>query len=349
MVLLFVGLLAVIEMVARSLERGYGDVRARLLASRGVLLPLFPVVLVTLATILHHHQLGHVDVVKYQRTVESLYHLWAHWFLGLGFLSLGGLFNALVLAFFAARAARARVPLFSVWTIAVLGSFYFFMPVTISGVGYLCERALPFLWAWTLVRVPPRIPRLLSRLLVVSTAAWSLGFAIDLFRAGSDLDEFVAAAPQVPAGARLLVLNFNPRASATNTWCLVHASGMYTVLSGAHPLDLWADSTSMPIMRAQAPETFVEDPVRIREFQGAAYDPHRYCEALEQAGFSDVDCAGKWADTWREFWSEAELRYDYVILWGAPEGVRGTLPADYAPRMIRGPLELYSRAAVASK
>jgi hypothetical protein len=184
--------------------------------------------------------------------------------------------------------------------------------------------------------------------LIASSAAWSLGLGVDLFRSGSDLDDFSAATPQVPPGARLMALNFEPHMSATNTWALIHASGMYTVLSGAHPLDLWADSTSMPIMHARAPEVFVEDPVRIREFQGVAHDPHRYCEALEQTGFSDVDCAARWTDTWQEFWREALPRYDYVILWGAPPELRATMPVEYAQRMARGPLELYSSAAVAA-
>jgi hypothetical protein len=298
---------------------------------------------VTLGTILHHHQFGHVDVVKYQPAIQAVYDLWAHWFLGLSFLSAAGLVNALLLTFFALRAARTPVPMFSVWALAVLAGFYFFLPIQIPGVGYLCERALPFLWAWALVRVPERLPRWMSRLLLASSTAWSLGLAADLFRGGADLDDFIAAAPQVPAGARLLALNFESRGSATNTWCLVHASGMYTVLSGSHPLDLWADSTSMPIMRRRPPATFVEDPVRIREFQGVVYDPHRYCEALEQTGFSDVDCAARWDDAWREFWAEAAPRYDYVLLWGAPSEVSGTVPFEFVPRMSRGMLQLYAR------
>ncbi len=181
-------------------------------------------------------------------------------------------------------------------------------------------------------------------MLVASSLAWSVGFGVDLFRCGSDLDEFIAAAPLVPPGARFLALNFEPRSYSTNTWCLIHASGMYTVLSGAHPLDLWADSTSMPIMHRRAPAVFVEDPVRIREFQGVAHDPKRYCEALEQTGFSDVDCAARWKDTWAEFWREASPRYDYVAMWGATGELRGTVPEGYAQVYGRGQLQLYAKA-----
>jgi hypothetical protein len=355
MSLLFVGLIAGIEMIVRAWdERGerFAGLRAQLLTARAVLLPLAPMGLLTLGTILHHRQFGHVDVVKYEPSIQALYNLWAHWSFGLSPFSAAGIVNALALVFFAAKAATARIPMFSNWTLAALASFYFFLPLTVPGVGFLCERALPFLWAWALVRIPARLPRWTSRLLLASSAAWSIGLGIDLFRSGSDLDDFVAATPQVPAGARFLALNFEPHASATNTWALIHASGMYTVLSGAHPLDLWADSTSMPIMHARAPATFVEDPVRIREFQGVVHDPRRYCEALEQTGFSDVDCKARFTDAWHEFWNEASPRYDYVLMWGAPPEIRPTMPAEYAPRMIRGPLELYSRfggAEVAEK
>ena len=338
LVLLFVGLLSVIDVVARS-----GPVFVRLRRARDVLLPLAPMGAITLGTIFHHRQFGHVDAVKYQPAIRAVFDLWAHWFLALSFLSAAGLVNALLLLFFALRAARARVPMFSLSALVVLAAFYFFLPIQVPGVGYLCERAIPFLWAWALVRVPAQLPRWTSRLLLASSAAWSLGLGADLVRGGSDLDDFIAAAPQVPPGARLLALNFESRGSATNTWCLVHASGLYTVLRGAHPLDLWADSTSMPIMRTHAPTTFVEDPVRIREFQGVAHDPRRYCEALEQTGFSDVDCAARWKETWREFWAEAAPRYDYVLLWGATSELRATVPAEYLPQMSRGALQLYAR------
>ena len=345
LVLLFVGLVTVIDVVARA-RRAEG-VRGLVRRAAVVLLPLLPMGVVTLGTIFHHHQFGHVDAVKYQPAIQAVFDLWAHWFLGLSFLSAGGLVNALLLLFFALRAARAPVPMFSVWALVVLAAFYFFLPIQIPGVGYLCERALPFLWAWALVRVPARLPRWTSRLLLASSAAWSIGLAADLFRGAADLDDFIAAAPQVPQGARLLALNFESRGRATNTWCLVHASGMYTVLRAAHPLDLWADSTSMPIMRTHAPTTFVEDPVRIREFQGVAHDPSCYCGALERNGFSDVDCAARWKDTWREFWAEAAPRYDYVLLWGATPELRATVPSEYVLQMSRGYLQLYARPEAA--
>ena len=340
LVLLFVGLLAGVEVARRAgrepREQTWGRARA-------VLVPLVPMGAVTIATALHHRQFGHVDAVKFEPAIVAVYDLWAHWFLGISFFSAAGLVNALLLLFFALRAARAAVPFFSIWALVVLAAFYFFLPLTIPGVGYFCERALPFLWAWAIVRVPDRLPPWTARLLVASSAAWSVGNGIDMFRGEADVADFSAAAPLVPPGARLLNLNFRSWGRATNTFELVHASGMYTVLRGAHPLDVWADSTSMPIMRARAPRAFLEDPVRVREFIGVARDPDHYCRSLERDGFSDVDCAARWREAWSEFWREALPRYDYVILWGAPDEVRGTVPPELTSRMKRGWLELFVR------
>ncbi len=267
LVLLFVGLLALVDVIARPDPREHW-LRGRLNAARAVLLPLGPMGATTLGTILAHRTSGHVDMVKYEPTITAVYHLWAHWTLGLSPLSAASLVNAVLLAYFAVRAARAPVPMFSIWAVVVLGAFYFLFPLTIPGIGYLCERALPFLWAWAIVRVPATLSRRTSRLLLASTAAWSIGLGADLFRGAADVDDFIAAAPEIPAGARLLVMTLEPGGSATNTWPLIHASGMYTVLRGAHPIDLWADSTSMPIIHRRAPAVFVEDPVRIRGVPG---------------------------------------------------------------------------------
>ena len=161
-------------------------------------------------------------------------------FSGSRFSRLAGIVNALVLVFFAVRSARARIPMFSIWALVVLAAFYYLMPLTIPGVGYLCERALPFLWVWALVRVLARVPRWMSRVLVdEQPGVVGRPRGVGLFLAGARrLDDFTAATSQVPTGARLLALNFNPHASATNTWCLIHASGMYTVLSRSPPARL---------------------------------------------------------------------------------------------------------------
>ena len=330
LILLFVGLLAVIEVAARPERWGLAGLRARLVTARAVLLPLLPMGLhLTLGTILHHRQFGHVDVVRYEPAIESLYDLWAHWFLGLSLISAAGLINALVLVFFAARAARARIPMFSIWALVVLAAFYFFMPLTIPGVGFLCERALPFLCGRGRSCASRRGsldgPRVSSSRAAQPGRSGSAWISTAAARTS---DDFIAAAPQVPQGARLLALNFEPHASATNTWCLIHASGMYTVLSGAHPR--WTSGPTRPRCRSctrkRRPCLRRRPRVRIREFQGVAHDPHRYCEALEQTGFSDIDCKARWTDTWQRVLGGAAPRYDYVLLWGAPSELRATMP-----------------------
>jgi hypothetical protein len=347
-VLLLVGLLAAVEALTRP------NVRAKAATAIALLGPLAPVAALLVVTIAsqgrstHGQEWGRLDTIGYQSNFSAIYALWAHEFLALSPLSAAGLVPALALAFMAARNARARVPLFSLCGLAALGAVYWFFPHTLPAFGYVSERAIPFLWAWALVHVPPRVPPWAAQLLVLASFAWGAGLALDLFRAEADLSAFAAAAPEVPTGARLLTLNFEPRVSSRNTWSLLHASGMYTVLRAVKPQDVWADSPSMPIRHA-APPAFVEDPVSVRSFLAAARTPNAYCESLVRAGLPDFDCARRWATTWAEFWKEAAPRYDYVLFWGAPPEVVATAPESYAPNMRRGRLTLLGRRAPASR
>jgi hypothetical protein len=118
---------------------------------------------------------------------------------------------------------------------------------------------------------------------------------------------------------------------------------MYTVLRGAHPQDLWADSPSMPIRHATAP-SLVEDPVRVRELIKAASTPEKYCESLVNAGLPDYDCEGRFQAMWRGVWEAIEARYDYVILWGPPDGFEETVPKSFTRRVSRGRLRMFAKA-----
>jgi hypothetical protein len=114
---------------------------------------------------------------------------------------------------------------------------------------------------------------------------------------------------------------------------------MYTVLRGTKPQDLWADSPSMPIRYVHAP-SYIEDPVTIRLFLGAARSPTAYCERLRHSGLPDIDCEAGWSRAWRTFWQDVQSRYDYVLFWGAPEAVMAQVPPSYEAQMDRGRLKL---------
>ncbi len=344
--ILLVALLASIEALIRP-----GGWRAKVSSAIALVGPMAPVGVLIAITILKHaigttHEagLGHVDRIYYQDNFSALYDLWAHWAFGMSPLSAAGIVTAIGLAVLAARDARAKVPFFSLWAMVVLFAIYWFFPHMMPGFGYVDERVLPFLWAWALVRVPARLPTWASSLLVASTFLWSAGTACDLFRAEHDLDAITAAAPEIPNAepARLLTLNFAPRVSSTNTWNLLHASGMYTVLRGAHPQDLWADSPSMPIRRVASP-SLVEDPVRVRQLLAAAPTPAAYCTSLEDAGLPDYDCEARFHAMWRGVWEAIEGRYDYVILWGAPASFAETIPRSFTQRFVRGRLTLFAK------
>jgi hypothetical protein len=344
--IMLVGLLATIEALVRP-----GGVRAKASAAIALVGPMVPVGGLIAMTIVRHamettHEasFGHVGTVYFQDNFSAVYDLWAHWTFGMSPLSAAGIVTAIALGVFAVRNARANVPLFSPWAFVVLFTIYWFFPHMMPGFGYVDERVLPFLWAWALVRVPASVPKWVASLLVASTLLWSAGTACDLFHAARDLDEFTAAAPEIPnaEAARLLTLNFAPRVSSTNTWNLLHGSGMYTVLRGAHPQDLWADSPSMPIRHA-APPSLVEDPVRVRELLDAAPNPEAYCASLQKAGLPDYDCEARFHAVWRGVWEAIEERYDYVLVWGAPSSFAETVPRAFAPRFSRGRLTLLGK------
>jgi len=345
-VILLVAMLASIEALTRP-----GGWRAKASSAIALVGPLAPVGVLIATTIVQHAlattreaTFGHVTGTYFEDNFSALYDLWAHWSLGISPLSAAGIVTAIALAVFAVRNARASVPFFSIWALVALSTIYWAFPNMMPGFGYVNERALPFLWAWALVRVPATVPKWLASLLVASSLLWSAGTACELFRAEGDLDDFTAAAPAIPDAqpARLLTLNFAPRVSSTNTWSLLHASGMYTVLRGARPQDLWADSPSMPI-RHTSPPSLVEDPVRVRELLAAAPTPTAYCAALQTAGLPDYDCEARFHAMWRGVWEAIEERYDYVIVWGAPASFAETVPRSFAPRFSRGRLTMFAK------
>jgi hypothetical protein len=346
--LLLVGLMAAVEALMRPGPRG------KLLAAMALLVPFVPIVPLLLMTIARQAAMsggdpifGRLNEIGYQSNLDAVYALWAHQFFGLSPLSAAGLIPALALAVWSARRAQAAIPLLSIWALVALSAVYLLVPHTLPALGYVNERAIPFLWAWALVRVPSRVSAPAASVLVLASLGWASGLAADLFRAGSDLDDFTAAAPQVAEGARLLTLNFAPRVSSRNTSSLLHASGMYTVLRGVKPQDVWADSPSMPIRYATRP-TFVEDPLAIREFLGAARTPEAYCQTISRAGLPRPDCRQAWATAWSRFWHEVELRYDYILLWGAPAEVVAITPEVFETRVNQGRLKLLARSTAAA-
>jgi hypothetical protein len=346
-VLLIVALLAGIEAVVRP-----GAWRQKVASAVTLLGPMVPVGALTLITIARHarettHEAdyGRVANVYYQDNFSTVYDLWAHWSFGMSPLSAAGIVTAIALAVFAARNARASVPFFSLPAFFVLFVIYVMLPSMLPGFGFVDERVLPFLWAWALVRVPASVPAWLGRTLVASSALWAVGTACDLFRGARDLDEFIAAAPEIPDAepARLLTLNFAPAVSSTNTSSLLHASGMYTMLRGAHPQDLWADSPSMPLRHA-SPPSLVEDPVRVRDLLHAGPTPAKYCKTLVDAGLPDYDCEARFQSMWHGVWEAIESRYDYVLLWRPTPDVMATVPKTFMARVSGEKLTLLVKA-----
>jgi hypothetical protein len=199
------------------------------------------------------------------------------------------------------------------------------LPYQLPGFGYVCSRVIPFIWAAALLRVPERMPRAVAMVLGASALLYCVGQSADLFRLERDAAAFTAGVPQVPEGARLLTLNFRPRVTSKNPWSLQHASGFYVIDRMTTAQDVWADSPTMPITFRDPPDLYA-DGVRIRRFINSAASVDVYCgEGYVGARFDA--CKDEFRAAWDDFWRGADGRFDRVILWGASDDVRATVPS----------------------
>jgi hypothetical protein len=342
-VLLLVGLLTAVEALRRPTWQ------ARLRAIAPTLGPLAPMGALVLVTIVRHALLtarnptyGAVFPVGFLDTDSGVAEAWMHWMLGISPLTAWTLVPSLALVVWAAMRVREPIPMFSPWALLVLGALYLLLPCTIPGFGYVNERVLPLLWMWALVRVPARVGPKLQKWLVASSALYAASLPIELFAAERVMNQFTAAAPLLPAGARVLTLNLPPDIQILNTTPLFHASGMFTVLREAHPQDLWADSPSMPIRHARPP-TFIEDPVLVREFAARSKDLKTYCKILRKGMRPSENCASGWRKEWTDFWSAAKDRYEYVVIWNSTDDLMQMAGGAYRPVLESGKLRVFAR------
>jgi hypothetical protein len=334
--LLVLGLLVAVETAVQPSWRARADL------ARRVLPPLAPAIgLVVLAVLRqaaegggrHFSTLGET---QYQPAVWLLYDAWSDWFYPFTELEAWTLLPAAVLAVVAAARARAAVPFFSSWALGALAALYLLLPWMLPAFGFVNDRLLPFLWIAALVRVPARLPRLLSPALAGAAALYVVGLAIDLFRVSRDFDAYAAGMDAVPEGARMLSLVFRTRVTSKNTWTLDHASGLYVVGRLTSAQDVWADSPAMTL-RFRGEPTFFEDRLQLRRFVLSTATRGAYCDDQTIRGVA-VDCAADWRAKWDWMWREAGARFDRVLLFDPTEDVMSTVPASWQTRFAAGRL-----------
>ncbi|MFO0667093.1 MAG: hypothetical protein U0174_24285 [Polyangiaceae bacterium] len=311
-----------------------------------LLLPLVPGLSLVAYTIFahahgasEHSQSADASWNQFRDIASMLYEFWAFWMMQISPLTGVTIVLALVLGYYAIRRARLDVPFLSSPAVLLLLALYVFLPECLPGFGYVGQRIIPILWAAILVRIPERMPRLVTTVCALCSIAWSLGSAVELVRAERDLAQFTSAAPFIPENARLLTLNFEPRLSAKNTFSLLHASGMYVVLKHVNAQDVWADSPTMPIYRP-GDMSPLDDPSYMQRLTASANSMKGFCKVQKRLGLAGQPCADAWASTWSEVWRLASDEKDYVLLWGATDEVRAGAPRSWEVVHTDGPLVL---------
>jgi hypothetical protein len=345
--LVIVGVLLLIEVLRRPSWAERAGAARKLFPPMVPAMGLVAMVAVTHTSHVGDNHFGAVESVTYEPPLWSVYDIWAHWFYGFTELEAVTLLPAAVLAAVALLRLREPVPMFSPVALLCLVVLYFSGPFMMPGFGFVKDRVLPFLWMAALVRVPRQLPRYSWEVLVSAGALNAVGLAIDMFRVAADLDLYAAGIEDVPVGSRLLALTFNTRLTSKNVWTLRHASGMYVVERLTNAQDVWADSPTMPLRFRQEP-TFFEDQLQVARFVESVATRAHYCDMKRAEGLAFDDCVSEWRAQWRWLWSEAERRFDRVLLFAPTEDALQEVPGQWQPAVRVGPLWLLQPRAVAA-
>jgi hypothetical protein len=286
---------------------------------------------------------GYVALGKFLPPWELLYNLWAEWFWAFTWREYATLVPCALLAFWAVRRARDDVPFFGPWALAALAALYAFTPYTAGNWFHVNSRFIPFLWLAAMVRLPDRVPRALLLTLGACAATYAVGMGVDYVRIASDWDRFAAGVSVVPEGARLLPLLFGSKGRSENTHAMLHAWGFYVLERHTSAPLLFAHSRSFAVMYREPPPVQFNHLV-LEAFAPAMGTPEWLCGTLRSGGVSlDEDCEGAWEKRWRVFWAEAEERFDWILLWDAPEDVMRIVPAEYRVVMKEGELTVLGK------
>jgi hypothetical protein len=341
MPLVVVGLLVAVHCATQS---SWG---ARLASARALALPLVPAAAIVVYTGVVHmaHADPHADAgapTEFAPATWLLYNLWAHFLYGYTMLSASSLLLAIVLAVFAIRHARERVPFFSPVASAVLLAAYAFAPYFTVGLGYAGSRIVPFLWMAALVRVPTKLPRALAGVLGAAAALYVVGMACDQLRLAREEAEVGAGVEAMPMRAKMAVFDFSPRITSKNTWSLTHAWGLYVVERHTSASEVWADSPSLPITRKEPPPPRLE-PVRMHAFAETMRTRRAFCDARARLGPPIDRCDEMYESEWAAYWRDVTPLVDRVLMWDPPPDTLEQVPASWRISFQRGRLWIFAK------
>ena len=326
--------------------------RARIRTSLAILGPLAPAGTLVLVAAQRHLVKANGTAAAastsyaYLHPQEILAHFWLDSSGALTWWGSMSVVPALLLPYFAWKQRREARAFFTTPAMGFLVAAYVTLPFMLSNWWYLNCRLVPFLWAGLALRLPVKLPRPVTVVLVACALSFSAIMGIDYVRLDRDRAAFTAGMDAVPVRATLLPLLFKHRKTSDFTASLTHAWGYYTVLKNTSAPLVFAVERSYPISYREFPPRDLISPAldQLAETQGT---PAQVCKLLHQVPV-DAACAAAWQKLWNDFWRQAESRFSHVLTWAIPNEARPMLPRQYRRIFAAGELEIYARETPAT-
>ena len=251
--------------------------------------------------------------------------------LGPSVWSMVALIPALTLIMLAVRVRDSRPPILTTTAVVTLAVCYGCVPFAVSPVwANFNTRFLPFLWVALLVRVPAKLPRRLTGLLVCAALAGSATSGVWMMRRSADIEEFRSGLPHVEKGAKLLPLLFSVKSPGDNIEPFIHAWAYYAMERDTSTDMIWASRSVDAIHYRVAPPTrFHHD--YIQNSPRTLFSAERWCATLMRgATLVPEDCRGAWEKEWRSYLKSASERFSYVLIWDPPAPALALIEESYA-------------------
>jgi hypothetical protein len=344
--LLVVGFLAAVHLVESR--------TTRLLDIRRLAPAMLPASALTAFSVLRHWtekagaMCGFINIHELSPPLEILYNLWAEWCAGFTWLSSASLLPIIAGVWGIVRWRRASPVFFSPLALVALTVLYVLLPYTTTNWFHVSSRVIPYIWMALLLRLPDRLPKLVTSVCAMGALSYSIAMGVDFVRLDADRRAFTAGIEAVPEGARLLPLVFQPKETSENTRSLMHAWGHYVVERSTSAPLLFAHSRSFPVMYSDPPPPRFNHLV-LENFASTMGNERWMCELERSFGVVTNDCTAEWNKRWNEFWKEANPRFDHVLMWSPPKHIVLEPPPGYRVKFHQGKLYIYERDEALSR
>lgn len=336
----------IIAMLLAIIQWFEADARGKRSVLRFVIAPLAPTLPLIVWSIRQQleHQGG--DIVGLWIWIppwELVYNAWAEFLWAFTYLELATVVVCGALVWWMVSGWKKDVPVLSRRAVSLMAALYAFGPYHAANWFHVGSRLLPFLWVSALVRVPDKLPRSVASLLVVCWVSYSAAMGFDYVRLGGAWERYASGEPAIPENAKVLALMFAHKEGSVNTQNMLHAWGLYVADRGAHVPLVFAHSRSFPITLREPPPPAL-DQRYLENFASTMRDKAHFCATLEHAAVTPADCEHFYVTAWRDFWSVAAPRYDYLLFYAASGDALAQVPAGYARVFVRDSVVIFERA-----